>query len=263
MFIQSLQNYWQLIVYKLPQLFIALLTLGLFWIGAKVINIYLNRLFSKFKILIKEKTVVNYIVKLVTLGIGIIVALSILGVNLTALVTGVGLTGLILGFALQDIIKNFLSGILILIQKPFQVGDKISIDEYRGKIKKINSRYTILRTFEGKDVLIPNQLILNKTLVYFPPSLRKRSDFILYITDNNSIKRAAEKGLEALTQTPGIIPKPAPKVCVEKIERGYIVLKFFFWWTRWQAKGEILPVKSLAIKNVKEKFDREGITLAH
>lgn len=259
--IQGFKDYFQIIVYKLPLLIIAIIVFFLFWGFAKLIKMFLDRFFKNLNIESHQKHLIGYLLNIIILTLGAITALSVLGFNLTALITGVGLTGLILGFALQDVLKNFFSGIIILIQKPFKVGDQILIDEYSGKVKEIKTRYTILRTFDGNDVILPNQLILNKNLVCTTSFPKRRSDFTLKIRDDNSIKRAVEKGLEALKQTSGVIEQPTPQVWINKIENGSITLRFFFWWTCWQERNEILPIKSLALKNVKEKFDREGITL--
>lgn len=258
---RAFDNYWQITLYKMPILVIALLVFLIFVIIAKIIRSFFNRLGSKIKLQAQEKFLIGYIVNLLVIAMGVVIALGILGINPTALITGVGLTGLVVGFALQDVIKNFVSGVMILIQKPFRVGDQIRVDHYSGKVKEIKARYTILRTFDGNDVIIPNQVILNQIIICTTSFPKRRSDFVLYIKDDNSIKRAIEKGIEALIQTPGILEKPAPQVWINKIEKGYLSLRFFFWWTNWQEEGEILSVKSLALKNVKEKFDREGIIL--
>ncbi len=258
---QAFKDYWQITIYKFPVIIIALLIFLLFFLIAKIIRSFLNRFTEKFHFQSQARVLIGHFSNLIVIIIGIVLVLSILGVNFTALITGVGLTGLIIGFALQDLIKNFISGILILIQKPFKVGDQILIGHYSGKVQEIKTRYTVLRTFDGNDVIIPNQSVLNETIVCTTSFPKRRSDFILYIKDDNSIKRAVEKSLEALIQTPGILEKPAPQIWITQIEKGYIVLRLFFWWTRWQEKDEILSVKSLALKNVKEKFDREGISL--
>lgn len=260
--IQSFQEYWALTLYKLPTLLIAVVVFIVFLIIAKTAGILLKRILEKIKIEKRDRFVVSYVIKIIIFAAGIIVALAILGVNLTALITALGLTGLALGFALQDIIRNFIGGILILIQKPFNIGDQIKMGEVSGKVKRINTRSTIIRTFDGNDVVVPNQNILKENIVCLTTFPKRRSDFVLRINENNSIKRAAQFGLEALKDTPGVLEKPEPQIAIDKIECGYIILRFYFWWTAWRPKGELLPVKSLAMKSVKEKFDREGVSLS-
>ena len=86
---------------------------------------------------------------------GFVTALGTLGVNVSALVAGLGLTGFALGFALKDTISNLLSGVLILLYRPFETGSRIKISGYEGMVISINLRYTELDS-EGNKVLIPN-----------------------------------------------------------------------------------------------------------
>jgi len=86
---------------------------------------------------------------------GIITALGTLGVNVSALVAGIGLTGFAIGFALKDTISNLLSGVLILLYRPFEIGNRIKISGYEGVVVSIDMRYTELDA-EGNKILIPN-----------------------------------------------------------------------------------------------------------
>jgi len=86
---------------------------------------------------------------------GVITALGTLGINVSALVAGLGLTGFALGFALKDIISNLLSGVLILLYRPFGIGNRIVISGFDGTVVSIDLRYTVLES-EGKKILIPN-----------------------------------------------------------------------------------------------------------
>ena len=86
---------------------------------------------------------------------GIVTALGTLGVNVSALVTGIGLTGFAIGFALKDTISNLLSGVLILVYRPFEIGNRIKISSYEGIVISIDLRYTELE-FKGNKILIPN-----------------------------------------------------------------------------------------------------------
>ena len=99
---------------------------------------------------------------------GAVTALGTLGVDVTALVTGLGLTGFAVGFALKDIISNALSGILILIYKPFHHGDQITVSEQTGKVTAINLRYTVLDA-EDKIVFVPNANLFTNVVIVNKP----------------------------------------------------------------------------------------------
>ena len=93
--------------------------------------------------------------KITLIIFGFVTALGTLGINVSALVAGLGLTGFALGFAMKDTISNLLSGVLILLYRPFELGNRIKVSGYEGIVTSIDLRYTVLDT-EGNKVLIPN-----------------------------------------------------------------------------------------------------------
>ena len=103
------------------------------------------------------------IVKNIMLILGLITALGTLGVNISAIVAGLGLTGFAFGFAFKDMLSSFISGIMIFIYQPFQLGDEIEVDKKRGKVVDINLRYVTLQG-ENSIMLIPNSLLVSKSL---------------------------------------------------------------------------------------------------
>ncbi|MFP6574577.1 MAG: mechanosensitive ion channel domain-containing protein [Pirellulaceae bacterium] len=104
------------------------------------------------------------VVKVAALIVGAITALSEMGIDVRALITGLGLTGFAFGFAFKDIISNVLAGVLIIIYKPFQVGDQIKIKAYAGNVISIDLRYTVLNT-DGDMVYVPNSLLFTDAII--------------------------------------------------------------------------------------------------
>ncbi len=108
-------------------------------------------------------SLVSGVAKVSILVFGTITALGTLGINVSALVAGLGLSGFALGFALKDTISNFVSGVLILVYHPFDIGDFIVVSGEEGKVRHIDFRYTTLENNE-KIILIPNSLVFAKTV---------------------------------------------------------------------------------------------------
>ena len=94
---------------------------------------------------------------------GAVTALGTMGVNVSALVAGLGLTGFALGFALRDALSNLLAGALIVIYRPFQISDKISVSGAEGVVMEINLRYTVLKG-DGQTFLVPNSVLFTNTI---------------------------------------------------------------------------------------------------
>ena len=129
-----------------------------FYFGGKIISsILLNKFIKKISPeLIK---LLGQIINYTSIIIGLITTLSYLGIDVSAMIASLGLTGFALGFALKDILSNVISGILILIYKPFKINDTILIDKYEGEVIEINLRYTTVLQ-ENKSVLVPNSFLL-------------------------------------------------------------------------------------------------------
>lgn len=106
--------------------------------------------------------------RVLLLSLGFITAMGTLGVNVSALVAGLGLTGFAIGFALKDTISNLLSGILILLYQPFEIGDQIKTSGYEGTVSSIDLRYTQL-VFEGTKILIPNSKLFTEPVTIVTP----------------------------------------------------------------------------------------------
>jgi len=107
---------------------------------------------------------ISKIIKNLILLIAIVSALGTLGIDISAMVAGLGITGFALGFAMKDILSNLISGLLILLYKPFNVNDKIKIDKYDGIVLEINLRYTTIKQ-DDEFVLVPNSFLYSKPIV--------------------------------------------------------------------------------------------------
>lgn len=138
---------------------------GLFWALASLTR-YLLRLV--FRLVISDLTVENLIRQLsyyAIWAIGLVVATDALGFDPETVVTGLGLTGLALGFALKDIISNFVSGLLILWLRPFQLGDQIIVGSSEGNVERIHLRATEIRTYDGRVVMVPNAELFTSRII--------------------------------------------------------------------------------------------------
>ncbi len=139
----------------LPKLLAALVIIFFSVALAKILKKAVIRSSSAFNL---DKNITILLVRIVFILLvlmGAITALGTLGVDVSALVAGLGLTGFALGFALKDMVSNFLSGILILLYKPFEIGNHIKVAGYEGKVTSVDFRYTQLSS-DSKKILIPN-----------------------------------------------------------------------------------------------------------
>ena len=143
------------------------------------------------------------VASLVVLVTGLFVALGIVGLDktVTSLLAGVGIIGLALGFAFQNIASNFVSGVLLLTRRPFGANDVIRTNDFMGTVMDIDLRATVIRTFEGQLVTIPNNEVLQKPIVNFTASGQRRVDIpvgVSYGDDLAKAKRVAVAAVERI-----------------------------------------------------------------
>ena len=156
------QVYFEKVINFAPNLIMAVVILLGFLFAGRI----LKRIISK-KITDDNPVIMNLIgqtVKTLFFLFGLVTSLGTLGIDVSAMVAGLGLTGFAISFALKDTLSNFISGVLVLIYKPFNINDSIEIDKYKGIVVDINLRYTIIKQ-EGDDVLVPNSFIFSKPII--------------------------------------------------------------------------------------------------
>lgn len=158
-----------------PQLIIGLVIFIFFWI----LSIGFRRVVKRYgRITRLDPAVLSLLMQVINsiiLIIGAITALGTIGLDVTALVAGLGLTSFALGFALQDILSNVLSGVLLLIYRPFRLGNFIKVGDKEGHVVGIDLRYTTLRT-DSQFILIPNQQLFKEAIIVAanPPAVAQQ-----------------------------------------------------------------------------------------
>ncbi|HEV2124408.1 MAG TPA: mechanosensitive ion channel, partial [Chloroflexota bacterium] len=153
------------------------------------------------------------------LALGVLAALwiSIPTVQFTEIFTSLGVTGLILGFALRDILENFVAGILILWRRPFRVGDQIRSGKFEGTVEEVNFRSTVMRSYDGIRVFIPNGKVLTEPVENLTAYHRRRTTVALGIDQNASVQEARQVILRSLRDAPGVLHDPEPLVLFDAI----------------------------------------------
>lgn len=166
-FFQNLERYWQKFIDHLPLYILALILFLIFLLLTRIEKRIVRRLIKKTEDKAKVEAILllDRLVRISVLILGVILTLAVAGVNLGALLAGFGLFGFIFGFALKDLISNFFAGIVLLWQKPMEMGDYIEIEGKKGTIINIETRHTILLQEDGKQVIIPNADLLTKMVV--------------------------------------------------------------------------------------------------
>jgi small conductance mechanosensitive channel len=225
----SFRQYGDGIVRQLPKLLLAVLALVLTVLVARSVrrgvDVALRRTSAEPHAGVVVATLAFYGV----IAVGLVVALSLGGVNLGVLVGSLGLATVALGFALQDIVSNFTAGIVLLLEHPFTQGDYIAIDQAEGTVEDIRVRATRLRTPDGQLVLVPNKLLFTNVLTNASATMRRRVEVLVDIPHGQDAARAKELLLAAAARVDGVSDDPPPRLLAQDIGRDALRLRLRFW----------------------------------
>lgn len=186
-------------------------------------------------------------------------ALATMGVDVGGLVAGLGLTGLAIGLALKDTIENAITGVLLLIQRPFQVGDIIKVGDILGTVTDVAIRTTNIKTFEGQHTVIPNSQVYNAVVTNWTHYPTRRLEMAVGVAYDTDLPKAYRLLTEAVLATPGVLSDPAPLVSFEGFDDSSIRMVFRFW-INWQDTSPLAAQTDLT-QSVMDAARREGIDI--
>ncbi|MBE0683152.1 MAG: mechanosensitive ion channel [Anaerolineales bacterium] len=173
--------------------------------------------------------------------------------NVTAFLTGLGILGFTVGFALQNVTQNFVSGIILLIQQPFKVGDEISVINFEGVVLQINLRTTEMQTLDGRIVILPNAEVLAHPIVNYTRAHRRRVDLPMAVSHGKNPEKIRAALFEAMKAVPGYAAAPAPVVAFTNFGTDSSIELLASFWVDTSATTVPLA-KDAALLKVKETF---------
>ena len=259
------QGTWETMVLSLlaflPKLIVALITFVLGLIAAGPAARW-TKVHAAKKI--DNEDIVQLLCRLTRIAVIVItsiVALEQVNFNVTGFLAGLGVAGLTIGFALQDITKNFVAGVLLLIRQPFRVGNAVSIAGHAGTVQQINTRDTVLRTWDGEVVILPNIEVFTKPIINYTQARRRRRTIMIGLGYGQDARRAMALFEETLRNLPGVLPEPAPTLQAEALGDSAITLAARFWVD--PHASDPFEVHSNAILALDAAAEREGIELPY
>lgn len=243
-----------------PLYLLALLTFCLFWFIGSWLG-KRQQLYRKIAVNYFIADLLGKFVHLVCTLLGIVLALSLLDATalLGTILGAAGILGLAISFAVRDTVENFIASLLLSIRNPFEVNDAVDIDGFQGSVVRLTSRATILMSFDGNHVRIPNSTVFKAVITNYTRHPNRRFEFDLGIGYSENLSRAQELILNALENMQGILAEPKPQVIVQDIGDSNVVLRIYAWLN--QTEYSFLKVRSEAIKRVKECVDQANISV--
>jgi len=240
-----------------PSLITAVITLvvGL-WI-IRMINKLVKRFFDKHDY---DEALETFLQSLIRAGLKFLLFVLVvtqLGVKSSSLVAMVGAAGLAVGLALQGSLANFAGGVLILLFKPFKVGDFISAQGVDGTVKEISIFTTKINTFGNQVAIVPNGQLSNNNIINYNAEATRRDKIDVGIGYGSNIKKAKEILMEICAEDARILKDPAPEVYVGALADSSVNLTLRFWAENanfWAAHFHVM-------ETLKLRFDQEGIEI--
>jgi small conductance mechanosensitive channel len=245
--------------YFITQVILFLVILGFFKLLANATNYLMSRSFESRRVE-TSRLMQEMLLSLSNRGImilGFLVALSQLGVQITAFLTGIGIAGFIVGFALQDSLANFAAGIMILGYRPFDVDDTIESGGVVGKVAKMSLVSTTILTFDNQTLIVPNNRIWGDVIKNITLQDKRRIDMEFRVAYDENIDTVKTLFKNIIESHEKILEDPSPTIEMDQLSPYAMVFVVRPWVERadyWSTKWELLRM-------IKEKLDSEGIKI--
>ena len=257
---ESFREFGDGFVNRLPYLAAAVVAIVLTVVVARLVRSMVERALRRGRAERHVVVVVATLAYYAAFALGLLVSLSLGGVNLGVLVGSLGLATVALGFALQDIVSNFTAGIVLLLEHPFTEGDHIAIAEAEGEVEEIRVRATRLRAPDGQLVLVPNKLLFTQVLTNSTATMRRRVEVLLEVPYGQDAARARELLLEVAAGLEGVSDDPEPRLLTQLLGQGARRLRLTFWVD--SRSDDPDRVRSELLDTAEKRLRDAGVSLA-
>lgn len=256
----SLEELMNQIIGVLPKLGLSLgvffLTLWIASLVAKTIRSPMERRDVDPELILLLQLMTKWVIRV----LGMVIAVEILASgSLTSLIAGLGIAGFTIGFALQDVAKNFIAGILLLLQQPFNIGESIEVAGFGGTVLDISLRTTEIRTWDGRNVIIPNADVYISPIVNFSKAPRRRVEITVGIDYESDLDQVTRTALGAIQKIPGVLEEPAPSVVFKNFGESAIEFSAYCWVDTKEVG--LNEATDAGIKAIKDAFAQQEIKI--
>ncbi|MEQ8472367.1 MAG: mechanosensitive ion channel family protein [Marinoscillum sp.] len=232
-----------------------------------ILGILVRGLVSK-RIRIEDVLLKNFIsrtIMVLFIIIGSVIFLNQLGLGKAAsgLLAGAGVSAIIIGFAFKDIGENFLAGFFLAFSRPFSIGDIIEVEGIKGMVGSMNFRNTSVRTFDGRDIFIPNAMLIKNPLTNYTRDGLQRHNFLVGIDYGDNIANAIET-IKAVLKSENRIPQEGdlePFVELEEFGTSTVNLRIFYWVNSFNYTDSLAILKTEVMRNVVEGLMKAKFTM--
>ena len=236
------------------------LTILLFYSTAKFKNWIVERLLSRSKVDVGIRHTIAAIARYVFLIVGFAVILQTAGIDLSALTILIGSLSIGIGLGLQGITNNFVSGLILLFERPIRVGDRIEFKNLNGDVTKISARATTIITNDNISVIVPNSELTSTAIINWSiPNRQVRCNFPVGVSYDSDPQQVRTVLIDVANQHPGILKDPAPDVLFDNFGESSLNFILRVWTITYVAKPGVL--RSELYYSISNKFKDNGIEI--
>ncbi len=232
------------------------------FVGRWVVKLLLKIIKSALEKTTVEETVRIFVANLLNTLLMVIIfiaAINQLGIETTSIIAMLGAAGLAIGLALQGSLANFAAGILIVIFRPYKVGDYIEAGSAAGTVLDIQIFSTVLKTPDNKVVVVPNGTIMDSSIINYTGQETRRVDIIASCGYEDDIDKVKDILQDILNRDERILEEPEPRIAVSELADNSIN----FIVRPWVKSSDVLSVKYSILEQIKKRFDAEGISIPY
>lgn len=256
----NLDNYWNILVLSIPKIAISVIILAAFILAAIGIGKFFRR---KMRKKANDSITINFVVrmaKFVIIAVGIMLAFHALGFTAISggLLAGAGASAVIIGFAFKEIGENFLSGIILVFDRPFEIGNTVTINDDMGVVVGLRFRTTQLKAFDGRDIYVPNSTVIRNTVTNHTKDGLIRQEFTIHISSKEDIDEASKLIMETVNSHKQVLNdnQSQTQVLVDEVSKDDVALKVLFWVDTKDYKYGTSMIKSEVMRDVRNRLRR-------
>jgi small conductance mechanosensitive channel len=253
-----IEGFWWI----LPNLGISLVVFALFLVAAGIARRAVMRVFKR-RSRSDLATMLAGAARWGIIGLGLLIVATIIfpSIRPADLLSTLGIGSIAIGFAFKDILQNWLAGLLILLRQPFRPGDQIIVGKHEGTVEHIEARATLIKTYDGRRVIIPNSTVYTDAVTVNTAFPLRRSQYDVGIGYGDDIDRACEVILAAIRTVEGVAEDPPPEAFAWELAGSTVNVRVR-WWTH-SKRSDVVRAQGLVIRAMKKALSEAGIDLPY
>jgi small conductance mechanosensitive channel len=249
---------------SLPNILLAIIVLAIFYGIALLLRSVVRRVTRRRTRIAGAGLAVGRLVQGLVLFAGLLIALTIALPKLKAsdIVQLLGISSIAVGFAFKEIFQNFLAGILILLTRPFQIGDQIKVGDFEGTVEDIETRATFIKTYDSRRIVIPNADLFTDKVIVNTAYPTRRIQYDIGVGYGDDLERARQLILETLGKIEEVLKDPAPQALVMDFAASAVMIRAR-WWINPPRRSEENDSRDSVLAAVKKTLNENGIDLPY